>query len=159
MKETDRTQSDNSRTQSSYDNDKEAALQVLTQISQVNPSNITNLLRLGKSPAGNNKDRPLLVCLDSENLASTILRNKCRYKSNVYINNDRTINQRNHLINLKKELANLIDNGHKKKIKFINNVPTIVDDMDDSRRLHQHLPATVNNSRFNQSNLINRAKN
>lgn len=82
------------------------------------------IYRLGKYTEG--KARPIKVILPNSNLAISILKNRNKIK-NVLIFSDKTKLQQNYYKQVKERLNEINKNGGNKIIKYINNIPTIVD--------------------------------
>lgn len=87
---------------------------------------IKKTFRLGKYD--NIRNRPLKVVLNSSDEALYILRNKNSIKQpNINIFCDQTKMQRDYYLSVKKKLSEMISQGiNDKTIKYINNIPTIV---------------------------------
>lgn len=87
---------------------------------------IKKTFRLGKYD--NNKNRPLKVVLNSSDEALYILRNKNSIKQpNINIFGDQTRMQRDYYLSVKNKLSEMVSQGiNNKTIKYINNIPTIV---------------------------------
>lgn len=104
--------------------DKNSIKQILDGI-EVDTTNI-KVYRLGKFLP--NKVRPLKVCFSTRNDAITVLRNKKLIKiPSIKIFADQTKVQRDYFIKIKKQLEEFKERGEIKIIKYINNIPTLVD--------------------------------
>ena len=79
-----------------------AALSVLNSFSNVNPTDNTNSLKIGKPKKNTSKKipRPFLLSLTSERAVVQVLRNEQDYRSEVVISNDKTRNRKKHLSTL-----------------------------------------------------------
>lgn len=114
----------NSKAERSKD-DIDAVKVILNEMS-INKDNVRTF-RLGKYE--NSKNRPLKVILNSPEDALYVLKNKKSIKvPSVKVFGDQTKMQRDYFLNIKRQLNEMIDKGDESKtIKYINNVPTIVD--------------------------------
>lgn len=82
------------------------------------------IYRLGKYTE--ERTRPIKVILPDPNIAFTILKNRSKVK-NVLIFSDKTKLQQNYYKQIKNKVNEINQNGGNKMIRYINNVPTIVD--------------------------------
>lgn len=89
--------------------------------------------RLGKYQA--NKNRPIKVLMQNKHLAIQILKNSNKVGiPGVKIFNDQTKMQRNYYLSLKQKLEEYKRNGDDSKtIKYVNNVPKIVDKINNQK--------------------------
>lgn len=111
------------------DNQKDRSEEDIMHVKQVITStgvsvDDVKVYRLGKFTEG--KTRPIKVMLPNANLALSILKNRIKVK-NVLIFSDKTKLQQNYYKQVKERLKEINENGGNKTIKYINNVPTIVD--------------------------------
>ena len=90
--------------------------------------------RLGKLKAGGTQ-RPTLVRLHSAIEVRRILRNRHALPRPVAVSTDKTVEERLHLKSLIDQVNahNAANPDNKKKKKYINGVPTIVDDNPSQR--------------------------
>jgi hypothetical protein len=104
--------------------DKNAISQILQDIN-VNVNNI-DVFRLGKFQQ--NKIRPMKVCFRTREEALQVLKNKKSIRTpNIKIVADQTRAQREYFDKVKTKLDELKRNSENKIIRFVNNVPAIVD--------------------------------
>ena len=117
----------------SQQSDSEQVATILSRVPGLDLSNIVTR-RLGKLVAGG-KPRPLLVRLISADEVRRILRNRHCLPRGVSASSDKTTSERDYLKALIYEVTRLneSDPTNKKKIKYINGTPTIVDDKPPQR--------------------------
>lgn len=102
--------------------DKDSVKELLKDI-HVDITNI-KVFRLGKDQS---KNRPLKVCFPSPQEAHKVLKMKKELKIQIKIFPDQTKAQREYFFNVKRKLQEYLENSENKTIKYINNIPTIVD--------------------------------
>lgn len=104
--------------------DKNIVKDILSEI-DVDMSNVS-VFRVGKyNPE---KNRLLKIIFPSANDAMNVLKNKKLIKAEgVKVFSDQTKMQRDYFLSLKEKLKSINESGGNKTIKYIHNVPTIVD--------------------------------
>ena len=106
--------------------------QVTSILSRVHGIDLTGIIvrRLCKYDAGN-KPRPLLVRLSSADEVLRILRNRHVLPPMIQASSDKTAAERTQLKALIEEVThhNKANPNNKKKIKYVNSILTIVDDV------------------------------
>ena len=114
-------------------NDTEQAASILSRIPGIDLSNVV-VRRLGKFVAGG-KPRPLLIRLISADEVRRVLRNRHCLPQGISASSDKTSSEREYLKAIIDEVTrhNETNPNNKKKIRYINGVPTIVDDTSRQR--------------------------
>lgn len=107
--------------------------ELITSASSDIPLDNIRVLRLGKFIPTSSRPRPLKITLSDAKYVHEIVKNSKRLRSidkfkNVTVSFDRTSRQINLYNDLKREMAERVQNGETNlKIKYINGVPKIVD--------------------------------
>lgn len=110
--------------------DKSAASKILSKCNDINTANL-KVRRIGKINKDSNMPRPVLVTLSSPVEALAVIKNKRKIEGPYSIGADLTDMQRQEFSDLKKEVDALNADGANKVIRYVNNVPTIVDAQND----------------------------
>ena len=109
---------------------------IISILSKVPAIDLTNVVarRLGKTRA-NGPPRPILVRLQSAPEVRRILRNRHVIPRPVAVSTDKTVEERLFLKSLIEQVNahNAANPSNRKKIKYVNGVPTIVDDNTQQR--------------------------
>lgn len=111
--------------------DKKSVQEILKNI-EVDTSNVS-VFRLGKY--NQSKNRPIKVAFSNHQEALKVLKNKKVITvPSIRIFSDQTKMQREYYLNVKKQLQDLKDRGENKTIRYIHNIPTIVDISNQQRK-------------------------
>lgn len=111
--------------------DKKSVQEILKNI-EVDTSNIS-VFRLGKYDQ--TKNRPIKVTFSNPHEALNVLKNKKEITvPSIRIFSDQTKMQRDYFLTVKKKLQDLTGRGENKTIRYINNIPTIVDISNQQRK-------------------------
>lgn len=107
-----------------FEYDRNEVLKVINNIYKNCPDPI-KIFRIGKNTPGRN--RLIKVCLESEQEALKLLRNRGNLQNNIKIYSDQTPNQQNHLKLLREELTQRLQSGEANlAIKYIRGTPKII---------------------------------
>ena len=108
---------------------------VLSTLPNIENNSIIKIERLGKPTSNNNKPRPIKVHLRDKIDVYYILKNKKQLRIDgnpIRLTTDQTIMQRNYLSSIKQKLQQFKDDGDDSKtIKYISNIPTIINKSDN----------------------------
>lgn len=89
-------------------------------------------IRLGKYKA--NKDRPLKICFDNNNVPRMLLQKRTKLSENIKIYSDQTPEQKRYLQTVREELDERLRNGEKDlKIKYFKGIPRITQIKSDQK--------------------------